>query len=348
MIRMLLLAILLLVFGNANGQHPKVYHAVKTTSELIIDGQQAEEAWQKAAFTNLFVDIEGSSQKPPFNTKMKMLWDEYYLYVYAYMDEPHIWAKLKERDAVIFLDDDFEIFIDPDGDTHNYTEIEVNALNTVWDLMLMRPYRNDHEEKVLWHWDIPNLKTAVHLEGTINDPSDKDMGWSVEMAIPLKTLIEFDGKKGSVKVGDIWRVNASRVDWDMTVQAGEYVKVKDAPEHNWVWSPQGAINMHMPEKWGYLKFEEVDFANDESSKYIDVDYNIKALLVDLFLAEKKHYSEFGKYTKNIEELGFIEKNLRGATITISDNGHQLYILGTTKDDNKYSIDHTGKLKELNE
>ncbi len=26
------------------------------------------------------------------------------------------------------------------------------------------------------------------------------------------------------------------------------------PEHNWVWSPQGVINMHYPERWGYLQF----------------------------------------------------------------------------------------------
>ena len=28
------------------------------------------------------------------------------------------------------------------------------------------------------------------------------------------------------------------------------------PEDNWVWSPQGAINMHLPERWGRLRFHK--------------------------------------------------------------------------------------------
>ena len=71
-----------------------------------------------------------------------MLWDDKYLYIGAAMVEPHVWATLTERDAVIYHDNDFEVFIDPDGDTHLYYEIEINALGTVWDLLLVRPYRD--------------------------------------------------------------------------------------------------------------------------------------------------------------------------------------------------------------
>ena len=49
---------------------------------------------------------------------------------------------LTEHDSVIFQDNDFEVFIDPDGDNHNYYEIEINALNTEWDLRLPKPYRD--------------------------------------------------------------------------------------------------------------------------------------------------------------------------------------------------------------
>ncbi|PLX11896.1 MAG: hypothetical protein C0598_07125 [Marinilabiliales bacterium] len=63
-------------------------------------------------------------------------------------------------------------------------------------------------------------------------------------------------------VGDEWRVNFSRVQWKTEVIDGEYVKVlneqglKPLAEDNWVWSPQGVINMHIPETWGKLKFVE--------------------------------------------------------------------------------------------
>jgi len=30
-------------------------------------------------------------------------------------------------------------------------------------------------------WDIPGLITRVHVDGTLNDPSDTDRGWSIEI-----------------------------------------------------------------------------------------------------------------------------------------------------------------------
>ena len=35
-----------------------------------------------------------------------------------------------------------QVFIDPDGDNHNYYEFEMNALNTVWELVLRKPYKD--------------------------------------------------------------------------------------------------------------------------------------------------------------------------------------------------------------
>lgn len=57
--------------------------------------------WQKAPFTNHFIDIEGKII-PKYDTQAKMLWDETYFYIYAEMEEPHVWGTLKERDTVIF------------------------------------------------------------------------------------------------------------------------------------------------------------------------------------------------------------------------------------------------------
>ena len=50
-------------------------------------------------------------------------------------------AHFTERNSPIFQkDSDFEVFVDPLGSCHGYKEYEVNALNTVWNLMLDRPY----------------------------------------------------------------------------------------------------------------------------------------------------------------------------------------------------------------
>jgi hypothetical protein len=40
----------------------------------------------------------------------------------------------------VFKDNDFEVFVDTDGSTHMYKELEVNAINTTWDLELSKVY----------------------------------------------------------------------------------------------------------------------------------------------------------------------------------------------------------------
>ena len=236
---------------------PRAYIAYKALDELQIDGLGDETSWQKAAWSDTFIDIEGKKE-PKYRTQMKMLWDDTCLYFYARLEEPHVWATLKQRDTVIFYNNDFEIFVDPDGDTHNYMEFEMNALNTIWDLFLTKPYRN--YGKVLDRWDIQGIKTAVHIEGTLNNPNDRDTGWSIEVAIPWEVLMEAD-THNDIPVKEYWRLGFSRVNWEFDLADGRYSRKKGEngkylPESNWVWSPQWVINMHEPEKWGYVYFSE--------------------------------------------------------------------------------------------
>ena len=79
---------------------------------------------------------------PRFGTRVKMLWDDENLYIGAQLYGDEIWGNVTGRDEVIFQDNDFEIFIDPDSDTQQYYEFEMNVLNTVWDLFLPAAYRD--------------------------------------------------------------------------------------------------------------------------------------------------------------------------------------------------------------
>ena len=122
------------------GIEPLSYVAYRTAGALQIDGKLDEPSWQRAAWTAAFVDIEGQRKPlPAFKTRVKMLWDDEYLYLAADLEEPHVWATYTERDATIYHENDFEVFIDPDGDTHQYYEFEINALGTEWDLLLVKP-----------------------------------------------------------------------------------------------------------------------------------------------------------------------------------------------------------------
>ncbi len=238
------------------GIYSKEYICYRTAGKIVIDGRLDEMSWRDAPATDPFVDIEGDAKpRPRFTTRAKMLWDDQFFYIGAEMEEPHVWATLTKRDSVIFHDNDFEVFIDPNGDRDEYYELEINALNTVWDLFLPKPYRDGG--KARHSWDINGLKTAVEVMGTLNDPSDEDKGWSVEMALPWKALAEYAHKPAPPVDGAEWRVNFSRVEWVHEIVDGRYRKIANTKEDNWVWSPQGVIDMHLPEKWGYVRFSTV-------------------------------------------------------------------------------------------
>ena len=246
-------AALCLLAGIARSQPPpKSYTCHRAATPIRIDGRMDESAWRTAAWTADFVDIQGAGHpRPRYRTRAKMLWDDEYFYVAAQLDEPHVWATLTQHDAVIFHDNDFEVFLNPSGDGRNYFEFEINALNTGWDLFLPKPYREGG--KADNSWEIPGLRTAVWVDGTLNDPRDSDRGWSVEIAFPWRAF----GSRAAVKrpnAGDQWRINFSRVEWQTRIADGKYVKVPDMKEDNWVWSPQGLINMHVPDRWGHVAF----------------------------------------------------------------------------------------------
>lgn len=271
---------------------------------LQLDGRLDKPFWQDAAWTEDFVDIEGDAKpKPTKQTRVKMLWDDEYFYFGAELIENEIWATLTERDSVIFYDNDFEIFIDPDGDTHRYYEFEINALNTVWDLLLPRPYRDGGP--AINGWDISGMKTAVHIDGKLNDPTADNRMWSVEVAMPWRILKECAAGGRPPKTGDFWRVNFSRVEWRTEVQDGQYVKTinpetgRSYPEDNWVWSPMGIINMHYPELWGYVVFTDNE---GPASFELPADETIKWQLRKLYYRQRNYQAEHGAYCREFAEL----------------------------------------------
>ncbi|MFD2555923.1 carbohydrate-binding family 9-like protein [Sphingobacterium tabacisoli] len=287
---------------------PKTYAVIKTKEAIVIDGLANEASWDLAPWSDKFVDIEGDLKPAPrFDTKVKMLWDENYLYLYARLDEPHIWGTLTQHDAIIYHDNDFEVFLKPSDRQSLYYEIEINALNTIMDLMMAKAYRIGGE--AIMHWDVKNLKSAVHIEGTLNNPTDVDSYWSIEMAIPFASLGTF-GKAPTPRVNDFWQINFSRVQWQHVIENGEYKRKKEngklLAEDNWVWSPIGVINMHYPERWGYIQFvEQIDKESYPKSQTIkQAAWNI-FYLQQLYFTENSH-----RYSNRLEALPGFEKVLK--------------------------------------
>lgn len=311
--RLLSYTFFLLISLQASAQHlsfpvppPKHYICFQSTDKLNIDGKLSESDWDKAEWTDYFIDIIGpEGDTPYFKTRVKMLWDGDYFYFAAVLEEEHIWATLTKRDAVIYYDNDFEIFMDPDGDNHRYMELEINAFNTVWDLFLSQPYRDT--ARIDNGFDMPNLLTAVSFNGTLNDPSDKDSSWTVEIAIPWKDMLQHLPGNRPPLDQEKWRINFSRVHWDTDIVEGSYKKRKDKkgkvlPEYNWVWSPQWAIAMHQPEFWGQVQFSQEKVGTTAVDFIEDVDFDLKMALIEIYHLQRKYFRDNGHFTKDLNEL----------------------------------------------
>ena len=314
MIRLLILIICsVAVFDKASPQlnlleeFPETYVVYRTSGELIMDGLLDENDWKNVPWTEDFVDIEGDKRPEPlYRTRVKILWDDDYLYIAAELEEPHIWATYTERNSVIFHENNFEVFIDPNGDTHTYYEYEVNALGTEWDLLLTKPYRDGGIPVSAWY--IRGLKKGIHLKGTINDPSDIDTLWRVELAFPWDILKECAPGRRKPLPSEQWRINFSRVQWNLDIVDGEYVKRtdpetgRDLPEYNWVWSPQGVIDMHRPEFWGYVQFSDITAGEGKEEFVKDPDEFVKFALRELYYRQLSFKNAHGRYAGILTDL----------------------------------------------
>ncbi len=297
--------------GSGTFVPPKGYVCYRAKGKLTIDGKLDEDDWKAVPWTDDFVDIEGDARpKPRFRTRAKMLWDDDCLYIAAELTEPHVWATLREHDSVIFNDNDFEVFLNPSGDSHLYAELEMNALNTTWDLLLSKPYKDGGH--AINAWEILGLRTAVHVDGTLNDPADTDRVWTVEIAWPWKGLKELSGRAMPPVDGDQWRIDFSRVEWQHEVVDGKYRRVKGTKEDNWVWSPQGVVDMHRPETWGVVQFSTAPVGKAEYRP--DPAGPARHLVHRVYYAERAYHAKHGRWAEKLEQLelkDFTDPNVDG-------------------------------------
>mmetsp|Transcript_23303 Transcript_23303/g.50476 ORF Transcript_23303/g.50476 Transcript_23303/m.50476 type:complete len:386 (+) Transcript_23303:56-1213(+) len=283
---------------------------------VTIDGNLDKPFWNDVEWSEDFVDI-ATDTTPKFRTKVKMRWDDDFLYVGAYMEETDVWGTLTEHNSVIFHDNDFEVFVDADGSNHNYKEFEINALGTTWSLLLNKPYGDSGGENSKRvdadGYDMEPLlqsATKVYPNDAINQPGIPNTYWTAEIALPISKLMERNSLAKKPADGVFWRLNFSRVQWGFKLNAdGQYEKDPccqscatpgSAAEDNWVWSKQGEVAMHLPERWGLLQFESKDKSDDTARHYEEWPSRCAAMAI--YYAMKGYHEKEGKYTTDIEAL----------------------------------------------
>ncbi len=239
-----LLSVLLLVTAagaRQDGFHPRQYIAYRTAGPIAVDGKLNEASWLRAPATELFGNMQAPAEPPPYYaTRVKMLWDDEYLYFAAMMEDPDVLATITERDGPIYDDNDFEIFMDIDSDGRWYYEFEMNALNVIYDVLIER-----RAARLGIEWNIEGLRTAVQVDGTLNVTGDVDGGWSAEIAWPMASLAEFAGDMSiPPRDEDEWPIGFVRV----------YRRKPERKTDMWMWSPHRYVRMHYPQSWGIVRF----------------------------------------------------------------------------------------------
>jgi len=325
----------------------KGYVVYRAKTPLVIDGNAKEPDWSRVKWIDDFADIEGDKKPAPlYSTRVKMLYDSAALYILAELQEPHIWATYDTRDMIIYHENDIEIFIDPDSDTHDYFEYELNAKNTLLDLKMPMPYRNGGKADI--HWNSAGFQSAVSIDGTLNDPADQDKNWTVEMKIPFADL-EIQPMPA---VGQTWKVNFSRVEWRTQFIGGKYQKIKDPstgrafPEFNWVWNPTGLINMHYPERWGMIQFSEKRAGNGAADFKMPEDEAARQYLWLVYYRQQDFKRKDGCYAPRMEDLDISPPTLTDIpSISLEATTDQFTAGLKTKQGDLLTINETGLIRK---
>lgn len=246
------------------------YTAYRVDTPPLIDGRLDEPCWQRAPRSSRFVDLI-SGAPTVHDTRTAALWDDDNLYVGFWVDEPLVEATLTERDSLIYNDNDVELFI---AGRDAYYEFEINAFGTIYEVLFVwedaleafpeldggasgvRPWNGvdftGHPRGGrlgFWEWDFPGLRSAVYVDGTLNDNSDRDRGWTVELALPWQgmKLLANDGRSLPPSDGDTWRISFSRFN--------QYKAAPPAVDSSgWALSPHGIWDSHIPELFPFVHF----------------------------------------------------------------------------------------------
>ncbi|MCX8160476.1 MAG: carbohydrate-binding family 9-like protein [Candidatus Saccharicenans sp.] len=266
-------------FSNLMPAAPACYTCLRTPRPLVIDGDLNKPAWTRAPRSERFVDLV--TGRPAFlDTRIAGLWDDEHFYLAFWVEEPDVRAHLAERDSFLWLENDVEVFIaGPDC----YYELQVNALGTIYEVFYIwqealkpgsffdRPefdlYRRQvdvlggfqdasrwgrHPRGRRWafmDWDFPGLKWAVRVDGTLNDSSDIDRGWTVELAFPWKGMeVLAQGRPLPPDDGDVWRMSFSRFE---ALEAGG---CRLEPSPGWALNAHGVYDSHIPECFSLINF----------------------------------------------------------------------------------------------
>ncbi|MFC2115037.1 carbohydrate-binding family 9-like protein [Bacteroidota bacterium] len=207
-------------------------------TEIRIDGDLGESAWQLAQKLPLSNNLDGTAiTETTISSYAMTCYDKDNLYI-AFVNHDHqIFSNYSQRDEFLWNEEVVEIFIDTDEVPSTYIELQVSPKNVVFDSFITDTANIDLI--VTPRFDLEGWRHAVSVHGTVNNNSDHDSLWTVEMAVPFTSL------KSDFDIEQIteynWRINFYRLDRD------------DLGPTDYAWSPTYR-RFHTPSKFGTIIF----------------------------------------------------------------------------------------------
>jgi len=183
---------------------------------IEIDGSLAAAQWQQAEPLGMMIPV--THQEPLSKTEARLLWDDNYLYAGFKAYDKDIYAYFTERDSHTYYEDVLEVFLKTDPAKEPYYNFEINALNTVYDAFTLKRGAGGPDNHRWNRWNCPGLKSAVQIEGTLNNYDDVDEFWQLEVAIPFAGLPTLQGR--TPRDGDRWLFHVARYDYSVYLPDG--------------------------------------------------------------------------------------------------------------------------------
>jgi hypothetical protein len=192
------------IIGGGGPQALPEYKITRVAKPPTIDGKLDDAAWSGAAQVELTTSFEGKPAQR--KTRAKLVYDDANIYLAFDCDDPDVWGTMKNKDDSIYNEEVVEAFFDADGDGKTYNELEVSPHNVQFDAAFVAR-RSDLPAAMKWE---SGMQSAVQVRGTLDNDSDQDNGWSVEMRVPIASLMSV--LHNPPQKGDVWRFNLYRLE----------------------------------------------------------------------------------------------------------------------------------------
>lgn len=210
------------------------YHVKRVTRAPVLDGVLAAGEWDAAEPVVLRGSFDG--RPVALRTEARLLRDDANLYVAFDVQDPDVWGTYRKQDEPLYEQEVVEVFLDANADGRTYNELQVSPHGVHFDASF--PARRTG---MTLAWD-SGMRSAVKVRGTLDDPSDRDEGWRVELAIPFRTLAEVPHVPP--RAGDRWRFNLYRL---------EHLERREVEGQ--AFSPLFVGDFHALPRFGWLVFD---------------------------------------------------------------------------------------------